>query len=89
MAKVEADHEGLAVRDVLRGNSPVFFSAIMNAPGKEKQRDEALDTPLATLLGETGEEPEPYVDLTITCTLKDDEEQQVLDGVPALRVHLH
>jgi len=39
IAKVEAEYEGLSVRDVIRGNTPVFFSAIMSAPGKEKERE--------------------------------------------------
>jgi len=89
MAKVEELHEGLVVRDVLRGNAPVYFHAIMNAPGKEKEKEATLNTPLATLLGgEAGagdEEPESYVDLTITCSAKGDPSSTVLEGVPVLR----
>lgn len=33
ISKVEEKYEGLEVRDVLRGNEPIFFHAIMNAPG--------------------------------------------------------
>jgi hypothetical protein len=90
MAKVEEQYEGLVVRDVLRGNAPIYFHAIMNAPGKEKERESTLNTPLATLLGggpDAGdEEPENYVDLTITCSAKDDPSGTILEGVPVLRV---
>lgn len=92
MAKVEEQHEGLVVRDVLRGNAPIYFHAIMNAPGKEKEKESTLDTLLATLLGgESGageEELESYVDLTITCSVKGDPTSTVLEGVPVLRATL-
>jgi len=92
MAKIEEQYEGLAVRDVLRGNAPVYFHAIMNAPGKEKEKETTLNTSLATLLGggpgAGDDEPESYVDLTITCSAKDDPSSTVLEGVPVLRVTL-
>lgn len=92
MAKVEEQHEGLVVRDVLRGNAPIYFHAIMNAPGKEKEKETTLNTPLATLLGggpgADDEEPEDYVDLAITCSAKGDPSSTVLEGVPVLRVTL-
>lgn len=85
------------MRDVLRGNAPVYFHAIMSAPGKEKDKERTLKTPMAELLGlgadatagET-EAQEPYVDLTMTCVLKGDAANKtVLEGVPPVRVHLH
>jgi hypothetical protein len=88
IAQVEEKYEGLSVRDVMRGNTPVFFSAIMSAPGKEKEREKTLDTKLAELLGESGEESEKYADLTITCSLKADSTNQVVEGIPVLRAHL-
>lgn len=89
MAKVEEKYEGLVVRDVLRGNAPIYFHAIMNAAGKEKEKENALNTPLASLLaaqaGTADEEAESYVDLTITCSAKGDDTSTVLEGVPILR----
>jgi len=91
IAKVEAKYEGLEVKDVMRGNTPVFFQAIMNAPGKEKERERTLNTRLAELLGidgGPGDEEELYADLTITCTIKGDSSDKMIDGVPQLRVKL-
>lgn len=39
MASVEAKYEGLEVRDVLRGTTPLYFHAIMNAAGREKEKE--------------------------------------------------
>jgi hypothetical protein len=95
LAKVEAKYEGLVVRDVLRGGAPIYFHAIMSAPGKEKDRERTLGTRLAELLGadagagdEDAEEAEKYADLTITCVRKGDASEQILEGIPPLRVHL-
>lgn len=89
---VESKYEGLVVKDVLRGGAPVYFSAIMNAPGKEKDKERTLNTPLKELLGvdpaANDEDAEKYVDLTITCALKSDASGQILPGVPPLRVLL-
>lgn len=93
MSKIEAKYEGLNVRDVLRGGQPVYFHAIMNAPGKEKDKEKTLNTPLADLLDlnsdATDPDSEKYVDLTITCTLKEDKESDdIVEGIPTLRVLL-
>lgn len=85
IAKVESKYEGLEVRDVLRGNAPVYFHAIMDAAGKEKDKERTMNTKLCELLDITKED-EPYVDLTLTCTRKG--EDKLLDGVPPLRVTL-
>lgn len=69
--RVEEKYPGLEVRDVLRGNSPIYFSAIMNAPGKENDRETVLNTAMFDLLGLDGED-EKYCDLTITCVSKQD-----------------
>jgi hypothetical protein len=82
---VETKYEGLEVRDVLRGNAPVYFHAIMNAAGKEKDKERTMNAKLAELLDITKED-EPYVDLTLTCTRSG--EDKLLDGVPPLRVTL-
>jgi len=64
----------------------------MNAPGKEKEKEKTLNTKLAELLGaevEPGDdEAEKYVDLTITCALKGDNSDKIIEGIPTLRVHL-
>jgi ubiquitin-activating enzyme E1 len=93
IAKVEAKYEGLEVRDVLRGNTPLYFHAIMNAAGREKEKEQALNSTLADLLEVSLEdvskgELEPYVDLTITCALKGDPEGKIVEGVPLLRAKL-
>lgn len=92
IAKVEEQHAGLEVRDVLRGNAPIYFHAIMSAPGREKDREKALNTPLAELLeaqmSHTDEELDQYVDLTITCSAKGDDAGAIIAGVPVLRASL-
>jgi len=80
------------VTDVLRGSTAVFVRALMNAPGKEKEKERTLNTPLAELLGADGgagdEQPDQYADLTIACALKGDETLTSIEGVPPLRVSL-
>jgi hypothetical protein len=91
IAKVEEQHAGLVVRDVLRGNAPIYFHAIMSAPGKEKDKEKMLNTPLADLLDVQpgiGDDLDRYVDLTITCSAKDDESGAIIAGVPVLRANL-
>jgi hypothetical protein len=68
----------------MRGNAPIYFHAIMNAPGKEADKKGTLDTPLKKIA--ECESDELYVDLTITCVRKDDAEQKILAGVPPVRV---
>jgi hypothetical protein len=89
IAKVEEKYKGLEVRDVLRGNAPVYFHAIMSAPGKEKEKESTLKSKMAELLGVGPEgSDEQYVDLTVTCVLKDGQADKILEGVPPVRVHL-
>ena len=92
IAKVEEQHAGLVVRDVLRGNAPIYFHAIMSAPGKEKDKEKALNTKLVELLEAQadpgGDDLDEYVDLTITCAAKGDESGSVIEGVPVLRATL-
>jgi len=89
IAKVEEQYKGLEVRDVLRGNAPVYFHAIMSAPGKEKEKETTLNSKLADLLEVSPDgSDEPYVDLTMTCVLKDAESDQIVEGIPPVRVHL-
>jgi hypothetical protein len=90
ISKVEEKYEGLEVRDVLRGNETIYFHAIMNAPGKEKEKENTMKTSLAELLefDPDAQDGESYVDLTVTCIVKGDPEAAILDGVPPLRVKL-
>jgi hypothetical protein len=34
MTQIEDMHKGLEVRDIMRGNMPLYFHAIMSAEGK-------------------------------------------------------
>lgn len=83
ISQVEAKHAGLEIRDILRGNAPIYFHAIMSAAGKEADKKQTLESSIRKL---TESETEEYVDLTITCVRKDDAEQQIIKGVPPVRV---
>jgi len=83
MVQIEEMHKGLEVRDIMRGNMPLYFHAIMQAEGKQDEKKKTLESSLRTL---TESESDLYVDLTITCVRKDDSEQKILSGVPPVRV---
>lgn len=70
---IEETYEGLEVRDVMRGNAPIFFSAIMNAPGKEDEKEKILNEKVAELIG--ADSDDKYVDLTLTFIKKGDTEE--------------
>ena len=80
---IEERHPGLEVRDIMRGNTPIFFYAIMTAPGKETEKKQTLESSIRKL---TESEQDDYVDLNITCVKKDDPEHKILKGVPPVRV---
>lgn len=82
--KIEATYVGLEVRDVMKGNQPLYFHAIMNDPAKAEAKKACLATPIHKLA--ECDSDELYVDLGITCVRKDDAEQQILSGVPPVRV---
>jgi hypothetical protein len=84
---LEDKYEGLQVKDVLRGNAPIYFHAIMNAPGKETEKEKTLKAKIKELIGAMADD-ENYVDLTMTCSLKEDKEDKILEGVPPIRVYL-
>lgn len=42
---------GIAPRDVMNGSEAVYFASIYNIPGKEKEKEEILNKPLAELVG--------------------------------------
>jgi hypothetical protein len=39
MEKFEQKYEGLEIKDILKGNTPLFFRALVNVPGKEKEKE--------------------------------------------------
>lgn len=82
---VEETYNGLEVRDIMKGSTPLFFHAIMNAPGKENDKQKVLSSKLFALAECDSEDL--YVDLGITCVRKDDAEGKILDGVPPVRIH--
>lgn len=84
IAYIEETYKGLEVRDVMLGNQPIFFHAIMNAPGKENDKKKALSSSIRKLT--ECDSDEPYVDLSITCIRKGDEAAKILAGVPPVRV---
>ena len=81
---VEDTYQGLEVRDVLKGNAPLYFHAIMNAQGKEAEKEKTLDSKVADLVGLDSEDK--YVDISVTCVRKGDSDEQILSGVPPVRV---
>lgn len=85
--EVEKQFPALEVRDITRGNTPLYFHAVMSKPGKEADKENALASKVADLLGiDTSEDK--YVDINITCVKKDDiaAEDKILSGVPPVRV---
>ena len=83
---MEATYDGLEIRDVMKGGTPIYFHAIMSAPQKAQEKKKVMETLLAKLCD--AEADEPYVDLAITCVRKSDPEGEkaILDGVPPVRV---
>ena len=73
---------GLLPKDCMNGSQAVYFAAIYNVPGKEKERDEVLDKKLAECLGI---EDEKYVNLTVT--FAKEEKGEILKGTPPVRVY--
>jgi len=81
--EIEQRQQGLEVRDVMRGNAPIYFHAIM--AGKEKEREKLMNSQVIELVvGDFGDEK--YVDLNVTCIRKGDPDEKILVGVPPVRV---
>jgi hypothetical protein len=79
-------HKGvLEIRDVMRGNAPIYFHAIMNAKGKEAEKEKTMGARITDLTNIDPTE-DKYVDLNITCVLAGDSEDKILAGVPPVRV---
>jgi len=83
---IEHRFKGLEVRDVMRGNAPIYFHAIMNAQGKEKEREKVLHSKVSELVG--ADSDDKYVDMAVTCVKIGDQEDKILSGVPPVRVYL-
>lgn len=75
----------LHVRDVMRGNKPLFFYALMSAPGKEQDREKKMKEKMRDLLDLDNPVEEEYSDLTVTFA-KNKEDKDILKGVPPVRV---
>jgi hypothetical protein len=81
----DMNNGALEVRDVMRGNAPIYFHAIMNAKGKEADKDKTLSSKVSDLTNIDPSE-DKYVDLNITCIKTGDSEDKILSGVPPVRV---
>lgn len=82
---LEETYKGLEVRDIMRGNAPIFFHALMNAPGKESDKKALLETTVHKICDCDADDL--YVDLAVTCIRKEDAEQKILTGVPPVRIY--
>lgn len=69
----------------MKGNAPIYFHAIMNAPGKENEKEKILTSKVTELVG--ADSDDKYVDLTLTCVKIGDTDEQILSGVPPVRVY--
>lgn len=81
---VEETHKGLAVRDIMHKGRPLFFYAIDNMPGKEKEKKAKLDNSVFNATECFADDL--YVDINVTCIASADEKAKVLKGVPPVRV---
>ena len=70
ITKIQEKYVGLVVRDVMRGNMPIYQYAFMMFEGKQAERKKILETALRTL---TDCDSDAYVDLTISCVRTSDE----------------
>lgn len=70
IAHLEETYQGLKIRDVLKGSTPIYFDAIMSAPSKAQEKKKVMSTTLIKLA--EIEKGEPYADFTITCVHADD-----------------
>lgn len=84
---LESTYEGLEIRDVMKGGTPIFFYAIMNVPQKAQEKKKVMETLLSKLTDLDTDET--YVDLAITCVRKNDpagDAAEIISGVPPVRV---
>jgi len=74
----------LKPKDVTFGNQNIYFHALMDIKGKEKEKEEKLNSKLEDLLGL--EKEDKYADLSVMFSRK--EENEILKGVPSVRAIL-
>jgi len=80
---IEKTYE-LLPKDVTFGSQAIYFHALMDIPGKEKEKEKRMKSKLEELLNL--EKDDKYADLNVMCAKKDD--NQILKGVPPVRVIL-
>ena len=81
--KYVKDTYSLDVRDVMNGSEAIYMHTIMNIAGKDKQKQQILDSKIIDL---TDSEEGDHVDLRITCT-KDEDDEKIIDEVPPVRIY--
>jgi len=71
----------------MRGNTAIYFHAIMSAPIQAQSKKKVMESLLIKL---ADAEDEAYIDLAITCVRKDDPAgvgAAIIKGVPPVRVY--
>lgn len=81
---VEETYKGLEVRDIMKGNTPLYFYAMMNVSGKEKEKKKLLESTVFNAAECFSDDM--YIDINVTCIRKDDPNAAILKGVPPVRV---
>lgn len=81
---VEETYKGLEVRDIMHKGRPLFFYAIDNMVGKEKEAKAKLDNSVSNAAECFSDDL--YVDISVTCIKKGDKEATILKGTPPVRV---
>jgi len=74
----------LKPKDVTYGNQNIYFHALMDIKGKEKEKEEKLNSKLEDLLGL--EKEDKYADLSVMFSRK--EENEIVKGAPSVRAFL-
>ena len=70
----------------MKGTQPIYLHAIIDAPGKEKEKQDLLNKKMVDLLDVDLTE-DKYVDISVTCIAKGDDEEKMLSGVPPVRIY--
>lgn len=73
IAHVEEAHKGLEVRDIMHKGKPLFFYAIDNMVGKEKEKKAKLDNSVFNATECFADDL--YVDIAVTCIDSADEKK--------------
>jgi len=70
--ELETKYKGLEVRNILRGNTPIYLHAIMSAEGKQDEKKQTLETSIRELT--ECDKDDLYVDLNVTCIKSEDKD---------------